>query len=70
MPASTMPDTLVFLAFERVSATRASMHTAWQDPSAVAGARLRYRVRAYDLAGNKSSPSNVVEITLPLPSLT
>jgi 2,4-dienoyl-CoA reductase-like NADH-dependent reductase (Old Yellow Enzyme family) len=56
--------------FEMLSATRAAMHTSWQDPSAVAGAKLRYRLRAYDLAGNKSAPSNVAELTLPLRSAT
>ena len=56
-------------AWEIVSAVRADMHTTFQDATAVAGTAYRYRVRAYDLAGNKSAPSNVVEIALPMPAL-
>jgi fibronectin type 3 domain-containing protein len=56
-------------AFEMIAATRANMHTTYQDSSATAGARNRYHVRAYDLAGNKSVPSNVVEISIPMPVL-
>jgi len=51
-------------AWEFVFSTRANMHTTWQDATAIAGSKLRYRVRAYDLAGNKSEPSNEVEIEM------
>jgi 2,4-dienoyl-CoA reductase-like NADH-dependent reductase (Old Yellow Enzyme family) len=51
-----------------VSAVRADMHTTFQDSSAVAGTAYRYRVRAYDLAGNKSRPSMEVPIRLTLPT--
>ncbi|MBI4565389.1 MAG: NADH:flavin oxidoreductase [Planctomycetes bacterium] len=52
--------------WELISATRADMHATFQDGSAVAGTVYRYRVRAYDLAGNKSEPSNVVDFRLPM----
>ena len=55
--------------WEIVSAVRADMHTTFQDSTAVAGTAYRYRVRAYDLAGNKSAPSNGVAMSLALPSL-
>ena len=55
--------------WEIVSAVRADMHTTFQDSTAVAGTAYRYRVRAYDLAGNKSTPSNGVAMSLALPSL-
>jgi 2,4-dienoyl-CoA reductase-like NADH-dependent reductase (Old Yellow Enzyme family) len=55
--------------WEIVSAVRADMHTTFQDGTAVAGVAYRYRVRAYDLAGNKSEPSNVVETALAVPAL-
>ncbi|HTF56940.1 MAG TPA: NADH:flavin oxidoreductase [Planctomycetota bacterium] len=55
--------------WEIVSAVRADMHTTFQDSTAVAGTGYRYRVRAYDLAGNKSAPSNIVEISLRIPAL-
>ena len=54
--------------WEILSAVRADMHTTFQDGTAVAGTAYRYRVRAYDLAGNKSAPSNVVEASLVLPA--
>ena len=54
--------------WEIVSAVRADMHTTFQDGTAVGGVAYRYRVRAYDLAGNKSEPSNVVEAALALPA--
>lgn len=57
-------------AWELVSAVRADMHTTFQDNTAVAGVAYRYRVRAYDLAGNKSPPSNLVQVALALPALT
>ncbi len=53
--------------WEIVSAVRADMHTTFQDSTAVAGTAYRYRVRAYDLAGNKSAPSNEVAIALRIP---
>ncbi len=56
--------------FALLSAVRADMHTAYEDASAVAGSRLRYYVRAYDRAGNKSEPTNTVEIALSLPTPT
>jgi len=56
--------------WEIVSAVRADMHTTFQDSTAVAGVAYRYRVRAYDLAGNKSPASNVVETALALPVLS
>jgi hypothetical protein len=56
-------------AWEIVSAVRADMHTTFQDSTAVAGTGYRYRVRAYDLAGNKSVPSNIVGIALRIPAL-
>ena len=55
--------------WEIVSAVRAEMHTTFQDSTAVAGAAYRYRIRAYDLAGNKSAPSNVVSVSLAMPAL-
>ncbi len=54
-------------AWEFVFATRADMHVTWQDSGATAGSRLRYRVRAYDRGGNKSAPSNEVDIAIPMP---
>jgi 2,4-dienoyl-CoA reductase-like NADH-dependent reductase (Old Yellow Enzyme family) len=39
--------------------------TTHYDQAAVAGETCRYFVVAYDLAGNRSVPSNIVEITLP-----
>ncbi len=56
-------------AWEFAWSTRADMHTTWQDLGATAGVALRYRVRAYDVAGNKSEPSNEVEIKLALPGV-
>jgi hypothetical protein len=56
--------------FEMVSATRSNMHATFQDSTAAAGSRYRYQVRAYDLAGNKSAPSNTVEIAIPMPGPT
>ena len=38
----------------------------WTDHLAAAGISYRYYVRAYDLAGNKSAPSNIVQADLPL----
>jgi hypothetical protein len=55
--------------WEIVSAVRAEMHTTFQDSTAIAGTAYRYRVRAYDLAGNKSPPSNIVDVSLALPTL-
>jgi dimethylglycine catabolism A len=55
--------------WEIVSAVRADMHTTFQDSTAVAGVAYRYRVRAYDLAGNKSPASNLAEVALALPAL-
>jgi len=52
--------------WEIVSAVRADMHTTFQDSTAVAGTAYRYRIRAYDLAGNKSDPSNIAVIGLPM----
>lgn len=54
--------------WEFVWAVRADMHPTWQDSTATAGSRLRYRIRAYDLAGNRSDPSDEVEISLPFPA--
>jgi len=54
--------------WEIVSAVRAEMHTTFQDSTAIAGTAYRYRVRAYDLAGNKSAPSNVVAASLAMPA--
>ncbi len=55
------------MPFQMISAIRGNMHPTYQDSSAVAGAALRYYVRAYSLAGSKSAPSNTVEITMRLP---
>lgn len=49
-------------AFARISAAKAARY---HDESAVAGAAYRYRVRAYDLAGNRSEESNDAAVTLP-----
>ncbi len=38
----------------------------WTDHLAASGIRYQYYIRAYDLAGNKSVPSNVVSAELPL----
>lgn len=38
----------------------------WTDHLAASGIRYQYYIRAYDLAGNKSAPSNVVPAELPL----
>ena len=53
--------------FEMIAAVRGAMHATYQDSSAVAGEPLRYYVRAYDLAGNKAAPSNIVDITVRSP---
>src|SRR5688572_907762 len=55
--------------WEILSAVRADMHTTFQDSTAAAGTVYRYRVRAYDLAGNKSAPSNLVDVALASPAL-
>jgi len=47
-------------------AVRGDMKTQYEDGAAAAGARYRYVVRAYDLAGNRSVPSNAVEVEVPL----
>ncbi len=54
--------------WEFLTAIRADMHSAWQDGSAVSGARLRYRLRPYDLGGNRGEASEEVEIRLPWPA--
>jgi dimethylglycine catabolism A len=38
----------------------------WTDHLAAAGISYRYYIRAYDLAGNKSEPSNIVRADLPM----
>ena len=38
----------------------------WTDHLAAAGITYQYYIRAYDLAGNKSTPSNIVTAELPL----
>jgi hypothetical protein len=38
----------------------------WTDHLAAAGIAYEYYIRAYDLAGNKSVPSNIVYAELPL----
>ncbi len=53
--------------FEHVQSVTGAMKPEFNDTKAVAGYRWRYFVRAYDLAGHKSAPSNVAEIDLPIP---
>ena len=38
----------------------------WTDHLAAAGISYQYYIRAYDLAGNKSEPSNIVHADLPM----
>jgi len=49
--------------FKHVHSVSVSMYT---DQLAVAGRRYHYYIRAYDLAGNKSTPSNTVTAEVPL----
>lgn len=51
--------------FERIDAIPAPV-TAYHDATAVAGLKYRYFVKAYDLGGNRSPASNLVEAALPL----
>lgn len=50
-------------SFEHIYSVSVSMYT---DTLAVSGVAYQYYVRAYDLAGNKSAPSNIAAIELPL----
>jgi hypothetical protein len=54
-------------SFEHLWATRGDMKTHYEDAMAAGGATYAYYVRAYDLAGNRSAPSNVVTVAMPLP---
>jgi hypothetical protein len=49
--------------FEHIYSVSVSMYT---DTLAVSGVAYQYYVRAYDLAGNKSVPSNIASVELPL----
>ncbi len=49
--------------FKHIYSVTVSMYT---DNLAVAGNTYRYYIRAYDIAGNKSTPSNVIEVELPV----
>ncbi len=51
-------------AFERIGAAKSPR---FHDESATAGVEYRYRVRAYDLAGNRSPESNETSTRLPSP---
>jgi 2,4-dienoyl-CoA reductase-like NADH-dependent reductase (Old Yellow Enzyme family) len=53
--------------FKHLWAVRGDMRPRYEDGAAAAGGRYAYVVRAYDLAGNRSEPSNAVEIDIPLP---
>lgn len=48
-------------------AVRGDMQPRYEDGAAAAGARYAYVVQAYDFAGNRSEPSNRVEVDIPLP---
>lgn len=50
--------------YTRLTAVKRNFH---YDVTAVGGARYRYYVQAYDLAGNRSEPSEIVEIETPFP---
>lgn len=50
-------------SFKHIHSVSVSMYT---DQLAVAGRRYQYYVRAYDLAGNKSAPTNIVTAEVPL----
>jgi 2,4-dienoyl-CoA reductase-like NADH-dependent reductase (Old Yellow Enzyme family) len=50
-------------AFQHLSSVRGP-RLSFADPGAVRGARYRYQVKAYDLAGNRSEPSNAVDVAL------
>lgn len=54
--------------FEHLWAIRGDMKPFYEDGSATGGSRYAYRVHAYDLAGNRSEPSNTVEVKVPLPA--
>jgi hypothetical protein len=49
--------------YERIDAIPAPV-TAYHDTTAVGGLQYRYYVKAYDLGGNRSPASNVVQATL------
>ena len=46
-----------------IDSARGGAHR-FEDGGALFGARYRYRIVAYDLAGNRSSPLGPVEVTL------
>lgn len=50
-------------SFEHIYSVSVSMYT---DTLAVSGVSYQYYIRAYDLAGNKSVPSNIISCELPL----
>lgn len=50
-------------AFERVDAVPSPV-TAYHDSAVVAGMAYRYRVQAYDLAGNRAALSEIVAVSL------
>ena len=49
---------------ERETTAGAGPVTAYHDTTAVGGLQYRYYVKAYDLGGNRSPASNVVQATL------
>jgi len=59
-------------AGDPINGTRTFAHvysittSMWTEHLAAAGNAYQYYIRAYDLAGNKSVPSNVVDAELPL----
>jgi len=57
--------------FRHIYSVTVSMYT---DNLAVAGNHYQYYIRAYDIAGNKSAPSNIISVDLPvdvvIPELT
>jgi len=51
------------VSYGHIYSVTVSMYT---DNLAVAGGRYKYYVRAYDIAGNKSAVSNIVDVELPV----
>ena len=50
-------------SFKHIYSVTVSMYT---DVLAVGGRKYQYYLRAYDIAGNKSVPSNIVKVELPM----
>jgi hypothetical protein len=62
---SGLPATDIDMPFARIATAKSAQYN---DETAVSGAVYRYRVKAYDLAGNRSEPSETVTVRVPEPA--